>query len=342
MKLRISVHNLRLKEAFTVSRESYRAHNTLIVALHHGEHVGYGEATEFAVYGARIADMRSALAAAEDALADYSFSTPETMWADFAPMLADQPFAQCALDVAAHDLWGRMQGQPLHRLWQLDPARAPLSNYSIGIDSIENTIARVKALAGWPIFKIKLGSANDVELIRELRKHTSARFRVDANCGWTVSEALEKAEALRHHGVEFIEQPLPRDHWEGMKELYARSPLPIVADESCTVEGDVDKCHGHFHGINLKLMKCGGITPARRAIRRARELGMTVMLGCMPESSVGASAIAQLAPLLDCVDMDSIVLIANDIASGAKLDHGRIVYPDAPGCGVTLLGDRGE
>ncbi|ACY18631.1 dipeptide epimerase [Haliangium ochraceum] len=339
MKLNFSVHQLRLKEIFKVSRESHRTHNTIIVTLENGDYVGYGEATEFAVYGARIDAMTAALTAIGDKLASYEFDTPERMWSDFAPELAEQPFAQCALDVAAHDLWGRQQGQPLHRLWNLDIKNAPQSNYSIGINSIENTITRIQSLSDWPIFKIKLGSEHDVELIAEVRKHTSARLRVDANCGWSVAEALEKAEALRELDVEFIEQPLPRDDWQGMKELYARSPIPIMADESCATEADIERCHGHFHGVNLKLMKCGGITPARRAIQRGRELGMTVMLGCMPESSVGASAIAQLAPLLDAVDMDSIVLIENDVATGAKLESGTIVYPDAPGCGVTYHGE---
>jgi L-alanine-DL-glutamate epimerase-like enolase superfamily enzyme len=163
---------------------------------------------------------------------------------------------------------------------------------------------------------------------------------VDANCGWSVAQTLEYAPHLQGLGVEFIEQPMPREALPDMKRLYAESPLPLIADESCISEGDVPICHGHFHGINIKLTKCGGITPARRMIAKARELGMQVMVGCMTESSVGISAIAHLTPLLDYVDMDGAMLLEDDIAQGVSLDFGKICFADRAGTGAILKNHR--
>jgi L-alanine-DL-glutamate epimerase-like enolase superfamily enzyme len=198
-------------------------------------------------------------------------------------------------------------------------------------------VAKMNEFPGWPIYKIKLGTDRDLDIVCELRKHTTATFRVDANCGWTADQTIEFAPRLKDLGVEFIEQPLPRDAWHQMHRVKAESALPIIADESCIQEGDVRVCANCFHGINIKLVKCGGLTPARRMIAEARRLGLSVMVGCMTESSVGISAIAQLLPLLDYVDMDGAVLLAEDIADGVRLDHGRCIYPDRPGNGVTLL-----
>jgi L-alanine-DL-glutamate epimerase-like enolase superfamily enzyme len=210
-------------------------------------------------------------------------------------------------------------------------------------------VSKLAELPGWPIYKIKLGAKqnggfsdqdSDVAIIRELRRHTAAAFRVDANCAWTADEAIAKSRALADLGVEFIEQPLPADDWTSARRVFAESALPIIADESCITESDVDRCAGHFHGINIKLVKCGGLTPARRMIARARELNLKAMVGCMTESTVGISAIAQLLPLLDYVDMDGATLLAADIATGVKLDHGRCIYPTENGTGVRLLRTR--
>jgi L-alanine-DL-glutamate epimerase-like enolase superfamily enzyme len=177
-----------------------------------------------------------------------------------------------------------------------------------------------------------------VEIVRALRRHTDAVFRVDANAGWTVDETLRKAPVLKELGVEFIEQPLPPEDWAGMKEIYPRCALPVLADESCRTEDDVDRCRECFHGINIKLAKCGGLTPARRMIARAHELGLKVMVGCMTESTVGISAIAQLRPMLDYVDMDGALLLAKDVATGVTIKKGVVKYPKVNGCGVRLLG----
>jgi len=239
--------------------------------------------------------------------------------------------------VAAHDLWGKCLGQPLWKLWQLDSRQGPESDYTIGIDTIERMIAKLHEFPDWPSYKIKLGTAEDVAIVRALRGQTAAPFRVDANCGWTVEQTLANAAELKPLGVELIEQPLPADDWSGARRLFEASPLPIFADESCVVQSDVDRCRGHFHGINIKLQKCGGLTPARRMVQRARELGLQVMVGCMNESTVGISAAAQLLPLLDFADLDGAALLAKDIATGVRIERGRAVFPAEGGCGTRLL-----
>jgi L-alanine-DL-glutamate epimerase-like enolase superfamily enzyme len=174
-------------------------------------------------------------------------------------------------------------------------------------------------------------------IVRELRRHTDAVFRVDANCAWGVEETLANAIELKQLGVEFIEQPLKADNWAGHKVLFENAVLPIIADESCTIEADVARCHQHFHGVNIKLMKCGGLTVARRMMAQARALGMKTMVGCMTESTVGISAIAQLLPELDYVDMDGALLLAEDIASGVTLHNGQVSYANENGTGAVLF-----
>lgn len=189
----------------------------------------------------------------------------------------------------------------------------------------------------WPIYKIKLGTSEDIAIVTALRKHTDAVFRIDANCGWTVEETIKNAIELKKLGVEFLEQPLKADDWEGHKEVYKHAVLPIIADESCIIETDVSKCQHHFHGVNIKLSKCGGLTPGRRMIQQAKQLGMKTMVGCITESTVGISAIAHLLPQLDYVDMDGALLLAEDIATGITLNYGKTIYPECNGTGVTLL-----
>jgi L-alanine-DL-glutamate epimerase-like enolase superfamily enzyme len=273
----------------------------------------------------------------EPELADTSLDDPAQLWQQFDPQLRGNRFAQCALDQAAYDLWGKKLGKSVHELWGQSAEDLPPSNYTIGIDDIDVMVAKMAEFPGWPVYKIKLGTPHDLDIVRELRRHTDAVFRVDANCGWDVEETIANSRELAGLNVEFIEQPLPAERLPDMDRVFRESALPLVADESCQQEQDVATCHGRFHVINIKLVKCGGLTPARRMISHARRLGMQVMVGCMTESTVGISAIAQLLPQLDYVDMDGAVLLAEDIASGAHLDHGRCVFPKANGTGVQLL-----
>jgi L-Ala-D/L-Glu epimerase / N-acetyl-D-glutamate racemase len=326
MKLRLHDIHLPMRHPFTIALGTTTLQHNVLVELEEGGVRGYGEgASSHAWSEFTPASMRAALEAARAPIEGSQFTTPEELWHRLEPTLSKNPFAQCALDEAAHDLWGKKLGAPVWKLWGLELKNLPFSDYTIGIDSIDVMVAKMREFDGWPIYKIKLGTRDDLAIVRALRHHTDAIFRIDANTAWT---------AL---GVEFIEQPLLRDDWEGMRRVRAAGVLPVIADESCQAEGDVDQCAGVFHGINIKLTKAGGLTPARRMIRRARELGLEVMVGCMNESSVGISAIAQLLPLLDYVDMDGSVLIAKDIASGVRLDKGRVIYPEENGLGVRLL-----
>jgi L-alanine-DL-glutamate epimerase-like enolase superfamily enzyme len=326
MQLRLHKFDLPLKHPFTISRGTVSVQQTLIVELVDAGHSGYGEATTSSYYDATYDRMIAALESARSQLEATELTDPAQLWATMAPHVAECPFALCALDQAAHELW------------RLSTESVPQSNFTIGLDTIDHMVAKLAEMPGWPIYKIKLGTPDDLAIIAELRRHTSATFRVDANCGWTADEAIAKSRALADLGVELIEQPLRADDWAGARRVSQESALPITADESCVIESDVDRCAGHFHGINVKLVKCGGLTPARRMIARARQLGLKVMVGCMTESTVGISAIAQLLPLLDYVDMDGAALLATDIAIGVKLDHGRCIYPNENGTGVRLIG----
>ncbi|WP_019989149.1 dipeptide epimerase [Rudanella lutea] len=337
MKLFFHRFDLRLKHTFTIAHDSRDVQQTLVVELRDANgRRGFGEATANKYYGITIDRMVADLEAIRDLIErEADTHSAESLWTLVHPYLRDNPFAQCALDEAMHDLVAKRAGVPLYQYWHLDPARNPITNYTIGIDTVEKMVAKMQELP-WPLYKIKLGTPDDMAIVRELRQHTEARFRVDANCGWTAEQTIRFAPELKTLNVEFIEQPLPADDYAGQARVFAESALPIVADESCIVENDVDKCINRFHGVNIKLTKCGGLTPARRMIDRAKGAGMSVMVGCMTESSVGISAIAQLLPLLDYVDMDGTLLITNNPASGVTLDYGRVIYAPENGTGAML------
>jgi len=336
MQLILKEYQLPLKHTFTISRESMDVQPSLIVVLKEGEFAGYGEATSNPYYKITVPMMIEDLSKLESVILENADLTPEKFWDTMYPYLKHNMFALCALDIAFNDLYARKKGKKLYELWGYDISNNPLTDYTIGIASIEKMVAKMQELP-WPIYKIKLGTQQDIEIVTELRKHTDAVFRIDANCGWTADETIENAPKLKALGVEFLEQPLPADDWSSHKKVYENAVLPVIADESCQVEADVVKCHQHFHGVNVKLVKCGGLTPAKRMLKQAKKLGMKTMVGCMTESSVGISAIAQLLPLLDYVDMDGALLLAKDIAKGVTIKNGVVSYSNLPGTGVTLL-----
>jgi len=336
IRIAVGHFQLPLRHPFTISRGTVRVQDTVIVQLEEDGCFGYGEATTNDFYDATVESISRAAVSVADLLAAGSTDECAGLLPAIASRLGGQPFAVCAIDMAMHDLWARRQGMALHAIWGLDPAAGPLSNYTIGIDAIDRMVAKLAEVPDWPIYKIKLGTADDVAIVRALRQHTDKPFRVDANCGWTARQTIEMSGPLRDLGVEFIEQPLPPDD-PGMAEVARQAVLPLIADESCAAEADVEACAGLFTGINIKLCKCGGLAPARRMIARARELGLTVMAGCMTESTVGISALAQIVPELDHVDMDGAALLAADIATGVVVENGRRRYPDLPGTGVELL-----
>lgn len=335
MKLILRTYNLQLKHTFRISRKTIDFQPSLIVELQENEISGFGEATSNPYYNITIEILQNDIEKVREIIEATSNETPEEFWLKLSPFFQHNPFSLCALDNAYNDLYARKKGKKLYELWQYDIAQNPLTNYTIGIDTIENMVKKMKEFP-WPIYKIKLGTPEDIAIVAELRKHSDAIFRVDANCAWTVEETLSNAIILKKLGVEFIEQPLKANDWEGQREVFKKSVLPIMADESCIAEEDVAKCYNHFHGVNIKLMKCGGITPGRRMISNAKKLGLKTMVGCMTESTVGISAIAHLLPELDYVDMDGALLLAADIASGVTIKNGKTYYPDRTGTGVIL------
>jgi L-alanine-DL-glutamate epimerase-like enolase superfamily enzyme len=337
MNILLHQFDLPLRHVFTISRGSTEVSRTLVVELQQDGLCGYGEAGESDFYGATIENMKSSLEKVRAEVESTRLDDPARLWEQLRPALEPNTFAQCALDQAAWDLWGKLCAQPVWKLWGLTLDKdLPVTDYTIGIDTIEAMIGKMAEFPGWPIYKIKLGTAEDLRIVAELRKHTAAIFRVDANCAWGADETIENSRALARLGVEFIEQPMPAKCWAEMQRVRRESALPIVADESCQTEPDVDCCLGFFHGVNVKLVKCGGLTPARRMLARARQIGLATMVGCMTESTVGISAIAQLLPLLDYVDMDGALLLARDVATGVRIDAGRVLFPAEPGCGVRL------
>jgi L-alanine-DL-glutamate epimerase-like enolase superfamily enzyme len=335
MKLDYRKSNLKFKHPFTISKGTKTHQSALLVQLDFFGIKGYGEAPAISYYNTSVEDMVATIEQKKKMFEKFSFTEPERYWHYLHHLIPQDPFLVCALDLAAWDIFGKMNRKQLYQLWNLDISKNPLTDITIGIDTIENMVSKIKETQ-WPVYKIKLGTENDIQIIEELRKHTDSVFRIDANAAWKAEEALEKIKIFTELGVEFIEQPLAKDDWEGMKFLFENSPLPLIADESCVSEHDVIKCKGYFHGINIKLTKCSGITPALRMIQHAREMEMKVMVGCMNESSIGTAAIAQLLPLLDYVDMDGPLLLAEDVAKGVTFDYGKIIYGEGYGLGVEV------
>ncbi len=333
MKVAYWPFNLKFRHPFTISKGTKTHQPTLIVELEHFGITGYGEAPAITYYNIPVDKMIADLESKKQFVEKFAFTEPERYWHYLHHLFPQNNFLVCALDIAAWDIYGKIKGKKLYELWNGDISRNPVCDYTIGIDTIDKMVAKMKEKP-WPIYKIKVGTADDIAIVKALRENTDAVLRVDANAAWDAETALKLIPQLEKLGVELVEQPLAKDDWEGMKLLFRESPLPLYADESCVLEQDVEKCHEHFHGINIKLTKCSGITPARRMIGRARQLGMKVMIGCMNESTVGTAAIAHLLPFIDHVDMDGPLLLEEDVATGIGYDFGKIIYSDAPGLGI--------
>ncbi len=335
VKLFYKTFNLAFRHPFTISNGRTKTHQpTLVVQLDHLGRGGFGEAPAITYYNISVEKMVEDLERKKRLVEGFAFTEPERWWHYLHHLFPQNPFLVCALDIAGWDLYGQIKGRPINQLIGATKAKTTLTDYTIGIDTIENMVAKMQALP-WPIYKIKLGTPDDVAIIKSLRQHTDAIFRIDANAGWTAEEALEKIEAFSRLGVELVEQPLAKDDWKGAKWLYERSPLPLYADESCVAEGDVEKCAGHFHGINIKLTKCSGITPALRMIKKARELDLGVMIGSMNESTIGSAAVAHLQSLVDFMDADGPLLLQEDVAEGLTYHPTGIVETTAaPGLGT--------
>jgi L-alanine-DL-glutamate epimerase-like enolase superfamily enzyme len=335
LKIYYRTYDLAFRYPFTISNGRTKTHQpTFVVQLEHLGRVGFGEAPAITYYNIPVEKMVEDLERKKLFAEKFAFTDPERYWHYLHHLFPANPFLVCALDIAGWDLFGKIKGKPLHQLWEGSGDKKTVTDYTIGIDTIEKMVAKMVEKP-WPVYKIKLGTPNDVEIIEALRRHTDVVFRIDANAGWEREEALEKITAFNDLGVEYIEQPLAKDDWEGMQWLYEKSPLPLYADESCVSEHDVEKCHQHFHGINIKLTKCSGLTPALRMIKRARELGMGIMVGSMNESTIGSAAIAHLQSQIDFLDADGPLLLKQDIATGLQYtENGLVITAEEPGLGI--------
>lgn len=248
----------------------------------------------------------------------------------------DEP-GKAAVDIALHDLVGQMIGAPWFRIWGLNPEKAPSTTFTIGMDTEEVVRQKTEEAAGrFNILKVKVGLDSDEMMIRTIRSVTDVPLSVDANCGWTDKfRAIDEIYTLHEHGVVMVEQPM--NNLDDNAWLTERSPIPVFADESVRHLADIDRVKGAFHGINIKLMKCGGMSEAWKMVNYARACGMKVMVGCMTETSCAVTAAAHLAPAVDFADLDGNLLISNDLFEGVKVKKGRLILPDEPGLGIRKI-----
>ncbi len=336
VKLSHEVVSLKTRYPFVIARGGYASHENVIVKVTDDDGMqGWGEAAPNRYYGESVATVAAAMDQFAPVLASADSWSLEAIDASLDRVLRGNNAAKSAISAALHDIAGKRLGVPVHRLWGLDASDATESSFTIGIADNEGLRQRVADANQYPILKVKLGSDRDMEIVRVVREAApSKRLRVDANAAWTPSHAVRMIDFLADNDVEFVEQPVAQHDIEGLRFVRERSRLPIIADESCLIATDVPRLAGAVDGINLKLAKCGSLREAIRIIHTARSFGMIVMAGCMIESSLGISAVAQLAPLLDHADMDGAALLAEDPFVGATIEGGQIMLSNRPGLGV--------
>ncbi len=280
----------------------------LLVAITFNGITGIGEAPAIHYYNVTVESMIDELLEKIPILSRYSYTEPDRFWHFCHHLFPTNHFLVCALDMAYWNMYAQLKRKPLFELWNTPWENCPLTDYTIGLDTAEKMIEKMNEKP-WPIYKVKLAQKSDLEILKRLRSKTNALIRIDANAAWSLEDALELLPELEKLSIELIEQPLDKDNWEGMNILKEKSSIPFIADESCVTESDVEKCAHGFDGINIKLTKCSGITPAKRMIEHARKLNMKVMMGCMNETEIGSIAIAHFLPQLDYVDMDGPLLL---------------------------------
>lgn len=326
--------DLRLRHVFRIARGGSAIRTNVLVEAEHDGHVGLGEAAPILRYGQNAETAGRALEAMAGRVTDpraYAVAAARAA-------VPGEAAAEAALDMALHDLAGKRLGAPLYEILGLDPKATPQTSFTIGLDTPDVVVRKVREAADYPILKVKMGSDDDREVLIAVRDTTDRPIRVDANEGWTPAEALARLEWLHSLGVELVEQPLPAAMIAETRELRRHSPLPFYADESVHRAADIPPLAGAFDGINIKLMKCGGLGEALRMIAVARAHGMKVMLGCMIESSIAITAAAHISPLVDTADLDGNLLLDHDPFVGCRVEGGKLILPDGPGLGVTPRG----
>ena len=333
--LHIETRRLHLTETWTISRNASTYKDNVFVGIEKDGVTGWGEAAPNVRYGEDSVRTTEYILKVRDLLRSSDFFQFEQLHREISGCIRDQNCAIAALDMAILDWVGKARGIPVFSMWGLDPADAPPTSISIGIDIPERMQKKILEHPDASIFKIKLGKDRDREIVRAVREVTDAPICVDANEGWTDKQvALEHILWLKDKNVSFVEQPLPATQHDDMIWLKRHSPLPLYADEAVHTARDIVRIAGGYHGINIKLMKSGGVQEAVRMIHVARALNMRVMLGCMVESSLAISAGVHLSPLADYVDLDGNLLLAEDPWLGISMQRGRLYPSGRPGLGV--------
>jgi L-alanine-DL-glutamate epimerase-like enolase superfamily enzyme len=334
MELSFKRVDLKLRHTFRISRGAENVASVVITRLEHDGIQGFGEASPSSRYSETVDTVIGFLGRVDLGKSNDPFEL-EQITAQLDDIAPGNAAAKAAVDVALHDWVGRKLGQPLYKLWGLSKSRTPLTSFTIGIDSPEVIGQKILEAESYPILKIKLGTDHDKDIIAAVRRVTKKPIRVDANEGWKTRElALERIKWLEQEAVEFVEQPMPASDLAGCTWLKERVNLPLIADENCVRLHDIPRLRQAFDGINIKLMKCGGLREGMRMIHTAKALGMKVMLGCMIESSIAVTAAAHLSPLVDYADLDGNLLITNDPFEGVKVKEGKLILSDEPGLGV--------
>lgn len=334
MKLSYRVYDLQLKHTFTVSGFSRNTTPVVLTEIEHEGIIGYGEASMPPYLGESQESVINFL----NKVNLYQFKDPfrvNEILDYVASISEDNRAAKASIDIALHDLLGKIINQPLYKLWGLSAEKTPMTSYTIGIDKPDVVIQKTKEASQYKVLKVKLGGDNDKEMINSIRSVTDVPLYIDANQGWKDKyQALDMIHWLNTKGIEFIEQPMPKSQMDDMAWLTEKSPLPTIADEAFQRLDDVLRLKDVYSGINIKLMKSTGLREAQKMITVARALDMKVMIGCMTETSCAVSAAAQLSPLVDWADLDGNLLISNDVFEGIKIVEGKVKLTDLPGIGV--------
>lgn len=321
---------------FRIARAVQSAFQVVILRLEHEGQVGLGEAAPSAYYGGEnVAAILQTVEAAQPILGDDPFRI-EDILARLTEAFPERYATVCGIDIALHDLVGKLLGVPLYRMLGLSPERTPVTSYTISIDEPALMAQRAAAAAAraFKVLKIKVGTERDDQRLAAIRAATDVPLRLDANTGWDKESTVRHLERWAHYGIEFIEQPIPPGDNEALRWIRQRSPVPIMADESCVDSADLPGLVDCVDAVNIKLMKCKGLREALRMIHVARAHGLKIMLGCMLETSVAITAAAHLSPLVDYGDLDGNLLLANDPFVGVAVEDGRLILPDGPGLGI--------
>ncbi len=325
MRLTLERLSLPLVDPFTIARSSARTTGSVVVRLEADGLHAVGEASPSERYGETV---ESVIAALENR------RLPEDPYARHAALRGLPPAASCALDIALHDLLGKRARLPIWRMLGLDRDIAPVTSFTIGIDTPERMLGKLARIGDHPALKVKLGFPEELEVVAAIRDRYTGTLRLDVNEAWTPEESVAKLRALERHDIEFCEQPIPAGSPERLRWISERTTIPLVADEDARTASDLPALAGAVAGVNLKLVKTGGITGALAAIATARALGLKIMIGCMIESAICTTAAAQISPLADWADLDGPFLTAHDPFSGVTYDRGRLVLPESSGLGI--------